>query len=831
MTTGGRLASPRQVGEHDDTDGFTPGRESAPTMSRPLHLTPYLQLLGLLLGLLLLPESARAFALSVDARLPYQSITPWLQECLSPSAAETPDQLDVATCRQGGFSRVDPAGISHGFTTDTLWLRLVLQNPADAPVQTHLEIGFPQLDDVRLLWRHDSQWRSERNGDHIPVDERVVATRLPGFLVQLAPRETRELYLRVHSSSALSVPVAAASPMALLQRQDRKSIRSGTFYGISAAVILMALIFYLLLRETVFLHYLLLVFSMSGVMLCLDGIGLLVWHDLPYWQQYAIIHFEVLAGVFGILFARQFLRANATPAVFTHLYRALLLWFGAAAAASTVIPFEHYVLATAGGCLLLIPVLFCHGLVLALRRDVPAIVFTAGTSGFFVAGALAFINNLGYAHQMDMSVEYMRSSFGIVMLVLSLSLGWRIYGMKEARLAAEAAAQAALDLGKARSEFLARMSHELRTPMNGVLGIAELLRDTPMTPMQRSYIATLQDSGRHLLDVINDILDFSKLSEGKVQLRQEVFSLRDLADDIHSIFALQAEHRGLQYSVTGTATSQLLVGDPTWLRQILINLVGNAFKFTEQGRIAVTIDMTPAGYHRQDIRIEVSDTGAGMAPADRDKLFQPFSQLESSAQHHREGTGLGLAICRQLVDLMGGAISVESAPGQGSRFRVTLTLPEADATATVALPAADSEALDERLLAGRHVLVAEDNPTNRLILEKILGKFGMVTTSARDGAEAVALYCAPDARFDLVLMDCEMPVLKGPEATRHIRDYDARLGRSTVPIIALTAHTAPELVEGFLRAGMTDHLGKPYSQDMLRRVLQQHLQDISQTAS
>lgn len=800
-------------------------------MSRPLHLAPYLHLFGLLLGLLLLaPAPAQATALSVDARLPYQSLMPWLQECLSPSAAETPDQLDVASCRQGGFSRVDPAGISHGFTTDTLWLRVTLRNPADDPVQTHLEVGFPQLDDVRLLWRDNGQWRSEHNGDHIPVDERVLATRLPGFLVQLAPRETRDLFLRVHSSSALSVPVAVASPMALLQRHDRKSIRSGVFYGFSGAVILIALIFYLLLRETVFLHYMLLVFSMSGVMLCLDGIGFLAWHGLPYWQQYAIIHFEVLAGVFGILFAQQFLKAKATPAVFAYLYRGLLLWFAAAAAASLLVPFEHYVLATAAGCLLLIPVLFCHGLLLALRRDVPAIIFTAGTSGFFVVGALAFINNLGYAHHMDMSVEYMRASFGIVMLVLSLSLGWRIFQIKEARRAAEAAAQAALELGKARSEFLARMSHELRTPMNGVLGIAELLRDTPMTPMQRSYIATLQDSGRHLLDVINDILDFSKLSEGKVQLRQEVFSLRDLADDIHSIFALQAEQRGLHYSVTGNATTQLLVGDPTWLRQILINLVGNAFKFTEQGRIAVTIDMAPAGDHRQEICIEVSDTGAGMAPADRDKLFQPFSQLEASGQHRREGTGLGLAICRQLVDLMDGDIRVESAPGQGSRFRVSLTLPEAGATASVPPPAAMPDASDDRLLAGRHVLVAEDNPTNRLILEKILGKFGMVTTTARDGAEAVALYCATGARFDLVLMDCEMPVLKGPDATRHIRDYDARLGRGPVPIIALTAHTAPELVEDFLRAGMTDHLGKPYSQDMLRRVLQRHLQETPSTA-
>lgn len=790
----------------------------------PRHASLLLQTGLWLAGWLFVFAQAHASVMDVDARTPFQSLMPWLQECLAPATATTPDQLDDHRCRQGGFHAVDPHGISHGFTTDTLWLRFTLRNPTATMTDTHVEIGFPQLDDIRLMWREEAEWRVEYNGDRIPVADRTLGTRQPGFQIRLAPQETREFYLRVQSTSALSVPVAVASPVALLRQHDRKNLQAGAFYGFSVAVMVIALIFFLLLRERVFLYYLLLVISISGVMLCLDGIGFLVWHGLPYWQQYGIIHLEALAGIFGILFARKFLSPAATPAAFVIIYRGLMTWFLASMAASVLLPFKDYVLVVATGCLLLIPVMFVHGLLLALRRDLPAIFFTAGWSGFFVVGALAFINNLGYAHHMDMSVEYIRASLLVVMLVLSLSLGWRIYEIKEARRTAEAMAQAALELGKARSEFLARMSHELRTPMNGVLGIAELLRDTQMTPMQRSYINTLQDSGRHLLDVINDILDFSKLTEGKVQLRHEVFSLRDLADDIHSIFALQAERRGLHYTVTLNDSDTLLVGDPTWLRQVLINLVGNAFKFTEQGRIAVTIDMTPEGHDHQRIRVEVSDTGSGMQAADRDRLFQPFSQLDAGTHHRREGTGLGLAICRQLVELMGGEIGVDSAPGEGSRFWITLTLPEADASTPVSEQATPLDTGDYRLLAGRRVLVAEDNPTNLLILDKILKKFGMVTTTAQDGEEAVAHYCTPGAAFDIVLMDCEMPVMKGPEATQRMREYEALTGRPAVPIIALTAHTAPELVEDFLRAGMSDHLGKPYSQEMLRSMLHRHLQ-------
>jgi signal transduction histidine kinase/CheY-like chemotaxis protein len=777
----------------------------------------------MLAGWLLIVLQAHATTLAVDQQTPYQSLVPWLQQCLTTATVDSPATLDTKSCRHGRFTAVNPQGLSLGFTDETLWLRLTLHNRESSTTLTYLEVGYPPLDDIRLFWKQDGQWHSDRNGDSVPLHARSLKTRIPAFLLQLQPDETRELLLRVRSTSAIAMPVSVASPTVWIQKHERLNIALGIFYGISITAMFMAAIFYVLLRETVFLNFLLFIGSVTGVMLHLDGLGALIWHSIPLWQQYGIIHLEVLAGISSILFIQRFLSAAATPAFFRVFYRSTIAWLLICMCMALVIPYALYAQLVAIACLILIPSMFVHGLSLAVRGDRPAIIFTAGWSGFFAVGMLIFLNNLGYAHQMDVSIEYFRIGLEIVMLGLFFSLGWRIYEMKEERRSVEAAASTALELSRTRSEFLARMSHELRTPMNGVLGIAELLRDTQMTPMQRSYINTLQDSGRHLLDVINDILDFSKLSAGKVKLRQEAFCLRDLAEDIHSIFALQAETRGLSYAVTTRNVETPVLGDPTWLRQVLINLIGNAFKFTEKGGIAVAIRMESVSRARQRILVDVTDTGRGIPPAEAQKLFQPFSQLDTPSHQSRDGTGLGLAICRQLMDLMGGEIGVDSTPEQGSRFWLSLILPEAG-EASLLTPPAERDDTTAIALTGLCALVAEDNPTNLMILEKILKKFGMTITAARNGEEAVQLFCTPQRHFDIVLMDCEMPVMSGVEATRRIRDHEAVTGQAPVPIIALTAHTAPEMVEEFLEAGMSDHLGKPFRQDMLRHMIQRYLE-------
>ena len=778
-----------------------------------------------LIATLLVVTQVQGAAIRIDHQTPYQTLIPWMQECLTPSTADMPDQLDLSTCSKGRFTPVDARGINHGFTSDVLWLRLSLHNAEATAVHTHLEIGFPQLDDVRLFWKDNGQWLVGRSGDSLPFEARMPQTRLPGFLLHLAPGETREVYLRVASTSSITTPISIASPAALLQHHEEKNIRIGIFYGISIAVIFMAAIFYLLLRETVYLNFFFFIISITGVMLCLDGVGYKIWSHLQVWEQYAIIIFESLAGIFGILFARHFLRSTSTPGTIDLIYRCLIGWFVICLVMAFAAPYKTFVFLVSIACLLLIPVMFIHGVIMSLRRDKPAIMFTAGWSGFFVAGALIFISNLGYAHHMDVSVEYFRLGVELVMLGLSFSLGWRIYEMKEARRIAEAAASTALELSRTRSEFLARMSHELRTPMNGVLGISELLRDTPMSPMQKNYINTLHDSGRHLLDVINDILDFSKLSAGKVELRHEAFCVQDIADDVQSIFSIQADTRNLYYSVETSGTATPVTGDPTWLRQVFINLIGNAFKFTETGGVTVSVRMTPASDNRQALHVDVTDTGRGIPPDAMAQLFQPFTQLDSSTHRSHGGTGLGLAICRQLVELMGGTIGVDSTPEAGSRFWFELTLPVADSLpiAKTTHPGPHDTEEGDNALAGFSVLIAEDNPTNLMILEHSLQKYGMDIKTACNGEEAVQMYCAADGAFDIVLMDCEMPVLSGPDATRRIRAFEQETGRRKVPVIALTAHTAPELVAEFLGAGMTGHLGKPFRQDTLRSLMLQHL--------
>ncbi len=383
------------------------------------------------------------------------------------------------------------------------------------------------------------------------------------------------------------------------------------------------------------------------------------------------------------------------------------------------------------------------------------------------------------------------------------------------RVAKEAAEAA----NRAKSLFLANMSHEIRTPMNAILGFSECMRrDSTLTAEQRRYLETINRSGEHLLSLINDVLEMSKIEAGQVTLRPGVFDLHALLDDVGTMFRLRAQDRSLQLCVERRSdVPQYVVTDERKLRQVLINLLGNAVKFTERGGIVLRTAVRVSADEGLRLLVEVEDTGSGIAEEDFERIFQAFGQA-SAVHGAREGTGLGLTICREYVRLMGGTITVRSRLGEGSTFRVDIAIEEGR-------PQETAKPVPKRRVVGlapgeaaRRVLVVDDHQENRFVLARMLSDVGFQVREAGDGAAAVRLFeeWAPD----LVLMDMRMPVMDGFEATGRIKATPR--GRQT-PVVAVSASVFEEDRAAVLGAGCDGFLRKPVREDHILDAVREHL--------
>jgi signal transduction histidine kinase/ActR/RegA family two-component response regulator len=384
--------------------------------------------------------------------------------------------------------------------------------------------------------------------------------------------------------------------------------------------------------------------------------------------------------------------------------------------------------------------------------------------------------------------------------------------LKRAKLEAESA-------DRAKSRLLANMSHEIRTPMAAVIGFTNLLADTPLGAEQRDYLENIRSSGEALLTLIDDILDFSKIEAGRLKLESRPFDLRNTVEQVVGLLAVRAAEKELRLSFAiDAAVPRAIVGDVVRLRQILVNLLGNAVKFTAAGEVSLTVSSRSVEDGRHRIAFAVRDTGPGIAPEQQQRIFESFSQADASISRKFGGTGLGLAISRSLVEQMGGSLGVESEPGRGAEFRFSILAEATDQALTKPsghAPLADSRTAD---LPTLRVMVAEDNPVSRKLVLMTLKRLGYEAEASVNGVELLERMA--DHVYDVVFMDVQMPEMDGLEATRRIcRDWP----RERRPrIVAMTAAAFPEDRAHCLEAGMDDYISKPVDLnaliDVLRRV-------------
>lgn len=382
----------------------------------------------------------------------------------------------------------------------------------------------------------------------------------------------------------------------------------------------------------------------------------------------------------------------------------------------------------------------------------------------------------------------------------------------------------AIKSNNSKSDFLANMSHEIRTPLNGIIGMSDIIQSTSLTDEQKKYMRSLTISAENLNDLINDILDISKIESGKIDLENVPFNLEEIIEDILISFQIRIKNKNLKISKIISDASQLnLLGDPTRIKQILINLISNAIKFTDSGHIKIFVKENPDDAEK--ILIEVEDTGIGIHDSKRDSMFQKFSQADNSTTRKYGGTGLGLAISKKLVTLMGGDIDYKTNKYRGTTFWFTLKL----------LKAPENELKSEYIqidndfskIAGKNVLVAEDNKVNQEYVLKVLGDMGLNVFVAETGVSAIQIYRQSKYKFDLILMDCRMPEMDGYEATQHIREYESFQGLKRTTIVALTANAFKGDIERCFTSGMDGYLTKPIHRKKLENEVMRWITDKS----
>ncbi|HEX6591284.1 MAG TPA: 7TM-DISM domain-containing protein [Moraxellaceae bacterium] len=849
-----------------------------------------------------------------------------------------------------------PAYPNWGFDPQSAyWLRFTLHNPESRPQERILFIDFPLLDHV-ALYLPDGRGGFLRSvtGDTEPWAARPLPLPQLALPIEVPAGATLTAYVRLQSSSNMIFPARLYEPGTFWAEMSQAQFWQGMFYGAMFLLIGYSLFLFASARERVFLYYALALLPTVAYLFCIDGLVFQFFPVPGLAQNLSISFFIGLSDLLYLHFALHYLKAPRGSVWF----RGTQLLKAACIVALMVVP----VLGPTYGAItvLMLGVATCAwillmGLAALPRAGAVALYFVLGWFIFLSNAVAAALAAFALIPLLDFFILGIKLGLVASVVLLFMGLGLQLRLLKAAEAKSREDALLAQAQSQAKSQFLAMMSHEIRTPMNGVLGMAELLKTTGLNHEQNRIVSTMESSGNALLEVINDVLDHAKIEAGRMELELAPLDLDSLLDDCLDLFRarIYKQQLTLLCSIAVDVPTEV-VGDALRLRQVITNLLSNAVKFTAHGGIEVRLSAV-AGNDGLQLYIAVKDTGIGVAAEQREHIFDSFVQADISTSRQYGGTGLGLSISRELCQLMGGDMSLESEPGRGSTFTasvhvtrvlgareravwpadqppVRLLLVEADArfnevmvaeaatasfkiesvqtgeaalqrlheaaqagtpfqlvATALQLPDMNGLSLHGRIAGdpllspcqtllfslpqlqpspgvlvhagvahaferpvfprelrqavlavlrqqtdetvqprvetpqypGLRVLVAEDNRTNQVVVQGLLRRFGIQAELVENGEQALAACRRARPAFNLVLMDCEMPVMDGYAATREIRRIEGQEGRARVPIIAISAHVTQHHIDNCYAAGMDDHIPKPLNLRVLADKLAQ----------
>ena len=735
----------------------------------------------------------------------------------------------VSPAIERSFIEHDESVLNAGYSRSVFWLRLDLEyrpQHLSSPRAWFLELAYPPLDNLELYERGDDGrfHLTQRTGDALPFDTRQMRQNNYLFELELQPGELKRLYLRLESQGSIQAPLTLWAPNAYLEEQPGRIYVLGIIYGVLLVMLVYNLFIFLSVRDTSYLYYILYIASFGLYQVSVNGAGIeYFWPDSPWWANAATPFLIGSASLFGCQFARSFLHtAEHSPWVDRGL---VLLMVGGATVMILALTISYATALRLATYLALCftVLIFTAGILAWLRGMRVARYFIFAWTAFLAGGVINTLMVLGYLPNVFLTMYASQIGSAIEVSLLSLALADRINAMKEerARILEDASHKLETlnkelaDSNRFKDEFLATVTHELRTPMNGVIGSLELMQTLKMDIELEQYQKTAATSARDMMRMVSDILALTELQAGKLYPRRQTFSLRSLFDDLRAQYAPRAEEKGLAFSLSlDDSLPDTLEGDAEKLAQALGYLLDNAIKFTHEGEVSLQVSGGDRVGDSLPLSVRVTDTGIGFDLADN-RLYQRFRQVDGSMTRKYGGLGIGLALCRQLVDLLGGSLDHQSAPGQGSRFRVEvpLILPQ-QVGGVIPRPSRSTAGKALRTPQQCTVLVVEDNAINQLVTRGMLLKLGYRVRTADNGADALKLL--HDESVDAVLLDCQMPVMDGFATCRALRTLP---GCAEVPVLAITAHSHSGDRERCLAAGMSDYLAKPVKFDELRVLL------------